>query len=197
MRKTTKPKSASTGDYEVGYGKPPKEHQFRPGEVHNPARPTPSTGVDPRRDPAKGVGRGGDDRDQRREALRKTNATIIAMALRQKAIEGDRMARRLLTRLYKEFDRELTQEQNQIQSGVRHLSRDYPRVVEEEFEKLRQNEPDGNEDEQRQTAEERALVKSLKVPKPVRPLKLIKRRGGREPRPAAGILRRRISQRRP
>ena len=188
MRSTTKPKSASTGDYEVGYGKPPKEHQFRSDEIHNPdgrSRRPESTFAEILRRVLAEV----ETIEINGEKHRKTNATIIAMALRQKAIEGDRMARRLLTQLYKEFDRELTQEQNQIQSGVRHLSRDYPRVVEEEFEKLRQNEPDGNEDEQRQTAEERALVKSLKVPKPVRPLKLIKRRGGREPRPAAGILR--------
>ena len=29
-------KSGSKGDYEVGYGRPPKEHQFRPGQSGNP-----------------------------------------------------------------------------------------------------------------------------------------------------------------
>lgn len=31
------PEEKPTGDYQVGYGKPPKEHQFQPGKSGNPA----------------------------------------------------------------------------------------------------------------------------------------------------------------
>lgn len=30
------PKSNEIGDYDVGYGKPPKQHQFKPGQSGNP-----------------------------------------------------------------------------------------------------------------------------------------------------------------
>ena len=35
-----------TGDYEVGYGKPPKHSQFRPGDTANPrGRPRDNAGL--------------------------------------------------------------------------------------------------------------------------------------------------------
>jgi len=37
-KKITK-ETTKTKNYEVGYGKPPKEHQFKKGEVHNPKGP--------------------------------------------------------------------------------------------------------------------------------------------------------------
>ena len=83
--------------------------------------------------------------------------TIIAMALRQKAIAGDRMARRLMARLYKDFDRELTQEQNEIQSGVRIIGDDYEEVKKKVFEELRRKDPDGDEEQARQSAHEIAF----------------------------------------
>jgi hypothetical protein len=32
-----KDKKGKTGDYEIGYGKPPKEHRFKKGKSGNPA----------------------------------------------------------------------------------------------------------------------------------------------------------------
>lgn len=37
------PKNESEGEYEVGYKKPPKKHQFKPGNPGGPGRPRKTT----------------------------------------------------------------------------------------------------------------------------------------------------------
>ncbi len=177
MGKTTKPKTAVTGNYEVGHGKPPKKHQFQPGEVHNRrGRPRRSdlTLVEVLRKVLAEKG----TIEINGETLRKTNAAIIAMALREKALAGDKTARRLLMRLYRDFDRELTEEQNQAKSGVYHEGDDREEVEAQVFEELRRSDPDGDEAEARQTARQIALERTMVKPEPIAPLRPIRRRRG-------------------
>ena len=177
MGNNTKAKKVATGDYEVGYRRPPKEHRFRPGEVHNPRGRPPR----PQLTLLEILGRVLTETDAVEidgEPRRKMKAEIIAMALRQKAIAGDVMARRLMSRLNKDFDRELMQEQNEIQSGVRYIGDDYEDVKKEIFEELRRKDPHGDEEGARQIAHETALARTLVKPEPYEPPVPISRRRG-------------------
>jgi hypothetical protein len=96
----------------------------------------------------------------------------------EKFAKGDAMAQRLVLALAADFDRELTQAQNQMHSGVVQVSDDYHRVEKEAFEELRRQDPDGDEAEHRRAAQQIALEKTGKIPEPVGPLILTKRRRG-------------------
>ena len=177
MGNRTKAKKAATGDYEVGYRRPPKEHRFRPGEIHNPrgrpSRPKPTLAEILTRVLAEI-----ETIEINGERRRRTNAEIIAMALLQKAIAGDVTARRLMARLHMDFDRELVQEQNEIQWGVRIIGDDYEEVKKKVFEELRRKDPDGDEEQARQSAHEIAFVRTLVKPERSEPLPPINRRRG-------------------
>ena len=105
MSKSTKPKNVPADDYEVGHRKPPKEHQFRPGEVRNPrGRPTQPKTFDVFLAKVLAEKVPITNRGQRTTI---TKREAIAHRLMQNFANGDAMARRLVLALVAEFDREM------------------------------------------------------------------------------------------
>ncbi len=168
MRKPTKPKNVPADDYEVGHRKPPTEHQFRAGEVHNPHGRPPRLKTFNRF-----LGKvltekvtitiGG-------QRTKFTKREAIARRLMEKFTKGDATAQRLVLALVAEFDRELMQGQNQVHSGVVQVSDDYHAVKKEAFEALRRNNSDGDEFEQRRIVQRVAVEKTGRSPTLVGPL---------------------------
>jgi Family of unknown function (DUF5681) len=141
MPDSLKRKNVPTGDYEVGYCRPPATHRFRPGEVHNrrgrPRQPV-TFHEALRKVLAEKITITIDG-----EAVQVTKAEAIGSVLLDKFPEAT-MASRLILKLQSEFDRELTQEQHPRIFGVAIMPREFERVYYAALKSERERDPDAD-----------------------------------------------------